>query len=86
MTKRFAVVGGLLVLLVACDEAPGEPDAAPETDSGMSEPPPTVVEESETYEYDAAGRLIRVTYAGGLVIEYAYDSAGNRLSRSVGER
>lgn len=32
------------------------------------------------YEYDAAGRLIKATYSNGVVIEYRYDSAGNRRS------
>ena len=37
------------------------------------------------YEYDTAGRLVRVRYAGGKVITYAYDDAGNLTRRaSVG--
>lgn len=32
------------------------------------------------YEYDAAGRLMKATYSNGVVIEYRYDSAGNRRS------
>ncbi|MCC6527787.1 MAG: hypothetical protein IT373_34395 [Polyangiaceae bacterium] len=34
----------------------------------------------EAYEYDLAGRLVRVTRDGGLAAEYAYDPNGNRLS------
>ncbi|MBI4954786.1 MAG: RHS repeat protein [Myxococcales bacterium] len=34
----------------------------------------------ETYEYDLAGRLVRVTRDGGVAAEYAYDPNGNRLS------
>lgn len=30
------------------------------------------------YFYDAAGRLIKVVYSNGVVIEYRYDAAGNR--------
>lgn len=30
------------------------------------------------YVYDSAGRMIRATYTNGVVIEYRYDSAGNR--------
>jgi YD repeat-containing protein len=34
---------------------------------------------AETYEYDARGRLVRVTYPDDQVVEYTYDAAGNRL-------
>ncbi|MDQ7065918.1 MAG: FlgD immunoglobulin-like domain containing protein [candidate division KSB1 bacterium] len=34
----------------------------------------------ETYEYDAQGRLIKVTYDNGNRISYAYDASGNLLS------
>ncbi|MBI4954787.1 MAG: hypothetical protein HY908_22385, partial [Myxococcales bacterium] len=34
----------------------------------------------EAYEYDLAGRLIRVTRDGGLAAEYTYDPNGNRLA------
>lgn len=33
---------------------------------------------AETYEFDALGRLVRVTYPGGAVVQYVYDDAGNR--------
>ncbi len=36
-----------------------------------------------TYSYDAAGRLITVSYSSGSTISYTYDKAGNVLSRSV---
>ena len=36
-----------------------------------------------TYTYDAAGRLIQITYSNGSTISYTYDNAGNILSRSV---
>jgi MYXO-CTERM domain-containing protein len=32
---------------------------------------------AESYEYDAAGRLAKVTYADGKTIDYRYDSSGN---------
>ncbi|RMF95337.1 MAG: hypothetical protein D6727_10915 [Gammaproteobacteria bacterium] len=37
---------------------------------------------AETYSYDELGRLVRVTYDDGSVIEYSYDAAGNRLAAS----
>jgi YD repeat-containing protein len=36
-----------------------------------------------TYEYDDLYRLIRATYSDGTVIEYTYDAAGNRITKSV---
>lgn len=35
---------------------------------------------TETYGYDALGRLISITYPTGKQLLYAYDSAGNRRS------
>ena len=32
-----------------------------------------------TYEYDELGRVIKVTYDDGSVVEYEYDEAGNRI-------
>jgi len=34
----------------------------------------------DVYQYDAVGRLIRVTHEGGPVITYTYDANGNLLS------
>jgi YD repeat-containing protein len=31
-----------------------------------------------TYEYDALGRLTKITYDNGSYVEYYYDTAGNR--------
>ena len=36
-----------------------------------------------TYSYDAAGRLITITYSNGSTISYTYDKGGNVLSRSI---
>lgn len=35
---------------------------------------------TDTYTYDALGRLKTVTFADGSTITYAYDSAGNRTT------
>jgi len=34
---------------------------------------------AETYQYDALGRLVRVTFSDGHIVQYAYDAAGNRI-------
>jgi YD repeat-containing protein len=36
-----------------------------------------------TYTYDSSGRLALVDYGNGVTIAYAYDNAGNLLSRTV---
>lgn len=36
--------------------------------------------DTATYTYDAAGRLVMVTYANGTTVTYIYDGAGNRTS------
>jgi hypothetical protein len=44
--------------------------------------------ETATYEYDALGRLEKVTRDDGIdttVVDYEYDSAGNRKKRTVGD-
>jgi len=33
--------------------------------------------------YDSLGRLIKVTYSNGVVVNYVYDAAGNRTSYVV---
>lgn len=35
---------------------------------------------AETYEYDALGRLTKVTFDDGSTITYVYDENGNRIS------
>jgi len=37
----------------------------------------------ETYMLDKLNRIKTITYAGGTVVEYDYDAAGNRVSESV---
>jgi YD repeat-containing protein len=36
-----------------------------------------------TYEYDALGRVTKVTYDNGSYVIYAYDAAGNRYTVSA---
>lgn len=36
------------------------------------------------YQYDAFGRLIRVAYETGVVVQYSYDNAGNRTQVITG--
>lgn len=38
---------------------------------------------SITYSYDVLGRLVRVTYPNGAIVQYAYDANGNRTSYIV---
>lgn len=42
-----------------------------------------IIAGSVSYEYDALGRLERIVYDDGTVIEFVYDAAGNRTSRIV---
>ncbi|MBI2569042.1 MAG: hypothetical protein HYV63_18650 [Candidatus Schekmanbacteria bacterium] len=37
------------------------------------------------YSYDAAGRLVAVTYDGAKTVAYTYDAAGNLTERRAGE-
>jgi YD repeat-containing protein len=43
-------------------------------------------ESTTSYQYDALGRLLSVTYSNGSVITYSYDAAGNRtqVTRTAG--
>lgn len=36
--------------------------------------------EADEYQYDSLGRLTRVTYSTGAVVQYSYDAAGNRTT------
>ena len=38
-----------------------------------------------TYKYDALGRVIKITYDDGSVVEYIYDEAGNRIEVTATE-
>lgn len=42
--------------------------------------PATVQSASATYEYDTKGRVSKITYDDGSVVDYAYDLNGNRTS------
>lgn len=44
---------------------------------------PAIAAETAGFEYDALGRLIRITRDDGIVIEYDYDAAGNRERKEV---
>lgn len=39
---------------------------------------------AQDYDYDALGRLTRVTHPNGITTFYVYDAAGNRMLRSRG--
>ncbi len=43
----------------------------------------TFAQTTNTYEYDANNRLVKVTYARGITVTYTYDELGNRLSKTV---
>jgi YD repeat-containing protein len=45
---------------------------------------PTIRAQTVNYVYDELNRLIRVEYGNGVVIEYEYDKAGNRLGKRIG--
>lgn len=47
----------------------------------LSTPVATAV--TETYSYDSAGRLTRVVYPNGYIIQYSYDLSGNILNVQV---
>lgn len=44
------------------------------------------IAETATYAYDNLNRLTRVQYPDGSVVEYTYDPAGNRLTRTVSKQ
>lgn len=44
---------------------------------------PSVAQSTDTYEYDALGRLIEVDHSSDKTITYSYDSVGNRTAVSV---
>ena len=43
------------------------------------------ISQAETlqYSYDTIQRLTRVVYGDGTTIDYTYDNAGNRLTKSI---
>jgi RHS repeat-associated protein len=44
----------------------------------------TTPEGTESYTYDALGRLTQVSYPGGPTVSYTYDAAGNRTTETRG--
>lgn len=38
---------------------------------------------ADTFEYDALGRVIRIEYDNGRIVEYNYDATGNRTSSVI---
>ena len=44
---------------------------------------PAIQPRTETYDYDASGRLSGVTYGDGTTVSYTYDDAGNLLQRTI---
>lgn len=44
----------------------------------MISPALAIAAETQTYTYDALGRLIKVETTGGRVTQYTYDAANNR--------
>ncbi|WP_292091137.1 Ig-like domain-containing protein [Brevundimonas sp.] len=44
---------------------------------------PASVSAGTQYQYDTQGRLIRVAYDNGVVVQYSYDAAGNRSQVAV---
>lgn len=41
---------------------------------------PAAIAADIIYQYDAQGRLVKVTYPSGKVVTYTYDAAGNLVS------
>ena len=75
------IVAGALLIVAAGSVAGGAVDTrARDSSPGMSAAgtPQTI-----QYTYDAAGRLVQVSYGSGQRITYTYDAAGNLLRRSV---
>jgi YD repeat-containing protein len=67
-----AALGAVILLPVALFAGPPAAPSHPGATSAVA------------YEYDAQGRLTRVTYDGELEFAYAYDAAGNVRHVEVG--
>lgn len=42
-----------------------------------------LIAQTINYDYDSLGRLVQVIYPDSAIIKYAYDAAGNRISKAV---
>lgn len=85
--KRLLAAAFSLLLLGGCGGGGGGDDNAPDNgDDSIDDPvDPGPVDPSKTqsFTYDALGRLSVVTYDDGTTITYSYDASGNIVGRAV---
>lgn len=67
----------LVILWTVATAAP----QGPETPLSLVAPPPET--NTESYRYDAAGRLTQVLYEDGHILQYTYDDTGNIVGVEV---
>ncbi|MDH0863428.1 RHS repeat protein [Mitsuaria sp. GD03876] len=84
LTRRLVAIGlsAAIVLPASAQQAPVEDDdlldlvmpiVLAAIKKNQVQPPV-----SESYRYDALGRIEQVTYSNGATVTYTYDAAGNR--------